>query len=1145
MIFALVALLCSANAARSQDVTATITGTITDSSGAPLAGATVTAKDMDRGTVWPATTNTEGIYNILRIPVGSYSLKAEAKGFQTALHPPFTLVLNQTARVDIQMKVGAVTETVEVTSEIPLLQSQTAEVSTIIDAKTNESLPLASRNYIQLTLLAPGSVSPNPQQLTQGQRVDGAGRPYINGNREQANNFLLDGIDNNQVSDNLVGYQPTPDSIQEFNLITQNASAEFGKFQGGIVSVMIKSGTNSFHGDIWEFFRNDKLNANSWQNNISGSPRDKLRWNQFGGTVGGPIKKDKLFFFADYQGQRFAHPSSTAAPASVLTAAERGGNFGALCTSGFTGGICNDRDISNNVIHQLYNPFQTDASGNRVPFANNVIPTNLENSAAKALFAAPEYAPPNNGTGLQNNFLYNTQSSLNVDQGDARIDYNLSGKDRLFGRYSREFQNNPATATAGGAIFGLNTGKATIHSGVLNWTRNVTSSIFNDARIGVNYVRVDTNNSDTTSLGNFGQNLGIANSNAPGAGLLALNISGGKAGNVGGNAVVQLFADTVIQADDTVLISRGRHTFHAGFQFWRQRVNTYYSGNNGQLGNLNFTGVFSGAFNTGAGTNPAGTSRVGAGEADLFLGLSSDQGRGVKGGTWGQRQNVFGIFFQDDWRVTSRLTVNWGLRYEDFTPWGEVRGRQVNFGLYSGVPTFPAGAKIPAGFTPPGLAPVNGSNGALYNSYNGIGNLQPRLGFAWTPGFLDGKTVLRGAFTVSSYLEGTGTNLRLTVNPPFATEFQTTFSAASSQSPGTLPPTIDQGLQLAPPSDPLKNAILRVWAPDVRPSEALQWNLTIQHQLAKSLSFQVGYVGQRGTHLMVPSNYNQKILNSDGTTTPGPYLAGNPALKNEILLVSGTASTGNSWYHALQAVLQKQYGNGLQANVAYTYSKCMTNSIGYYGSWGGSQTVPASPYYQNIYNSRAEWGPCFFDVKHDLTAYAVYDIPVGRGRKYGKNMNHVLNAVIGDWNISPIYTIRGGFPLTFEEIDFSHTNSRGERPNCNGSIPVVKRPLSNGIQWFDGSSVSEPADKTFGSCGIGVVRGPGLNDLDLSLQKNFLFGESRKLQFRTDFLNTFNHPILSTGYCTIGFGAAGCGSFGQISGSQLERNIQFALKFYF
>src|SRR5260221_5438737 len=304
----LIALAMGGYTARAQDVTATITGAVMDASGGAVVGATVTAKSVERGTIFKAESNEAGIYRISQLPVGNYDLRVERQGFQTSLYPAFTLVLNQIARIDVQLKVGQVTETVEVTGAAPILKTEATLVDTIIDSKTNDALPLATRNYVELTLLSPGAVHPDPSSFNNGDNVASGARPFINGNREQANNFLLDGMDNNQVSDNLLGYTPSPDAIEEFNMISNNAPAEFGNFMGGIVSATLKSGTNALHGDAWEFFRNDKLNANSWSNNFNGAGRDKLRWNMFGGTLGGPVMKNKLFFFVDYQGQRFDHP---------------------------------------------------------------------------------------------------------------------------------------------------------------------------------------------------------------------------------------------------------------------------------------------------------------------------------------------------------------------------------------------------------------------------------------------------------------------------------------------------------------------------------------------------------------------------------------------------------------------------------------------------------------------------------------------------------------------------------------------------------------------------------------------------------------------------------------------------------------------
>src|ERR1700761_6183203 len=316
-----------------QGITASITGTVEDASGAAIDGATVTARDTERGTSYSAKSGNGGVYNFNNLPIGTYEVKAEAPGFNTQVLPPITLVLNQRARLEFKMNLGAVSNTVQVTSEAPQLQADTTQVSTLIDSNTIVGIPLATRNYVELTLLAPGSITPDNASFNNGDNTANGGRPSIDGHREQSDNFILDGMDNNQTSENQLGYTPSPDAIQEFNVITSNASAEFGNFSGGIINASIKSGTNQFHGDAWEFFRNDVLNANQWENKFNGPgnflPRSALRWNMFGATLGGPVWKDKLFFFVDYQGQRFDHPT-TSNPITVFTNAERNGDFSQL-----------------------------------------------------------------------------------------------------------------------------------------------------------------------------------------------------------------------------------------------------------------------------------------------------------------------------------------------------------------------------------------------------------------------------------------------------------------------------------------------------------------------------------------------------------------------------------------------------------------------------------------------------------------------------------------------------------------------------------------------------------------------------------------------------------------------------------------------
>jgi hypothetical protein len=1071
--------------AQSQEVTAAINGTVTDPSGAAVANAKVTVKDLDRGTTPSTTTNDGGFYTFPRLPIGSYEVRVENPGFQASVQSPVQLQLNQIARIDFQLKVGNVSETVEVTSAAPVLQTQATQLGTIIDSRAVTTMPLATRNYVQLTLLSPGAVHPNPSSFQNGQATGGSGRPFINGNREQTNNFILDGIDNNQVSDNNVGYAPSPDAIQEFNLITNNASAEFGNFMGGIVSTSIKAGGNQFHGNIFEFFRNDKLNANQWQNNLTGAKKPIVRWNNFGGTIGGPIKRNKLFFFADYQAERLVVPSIT--NFSVLTPLERTGNFSQLTTA------------------TIRNP-QTGT-----PYANNTIPTSQLSKAALNIVNSSYYPLP------INNALTNNQTSLNntpttADQGDARIDWSASDKDRVFGRYSQSALDFPTTRSQPLLYNAFNTNPT--KSGVVDWTRTVSPTFVNDVRFGVNYVLINNGTADTT-LPDLNAQFGIPG--IPSPRLAAMNFSGSNLTNFGTSAGYQLFADTVIQYGDTAIWSKGAHNLKMGFTGYRQRVNTFYSGNNGLNGIFAYSNRFSGRA-----------------ESDFLLGLPTSVGTGTSGGTWGQRANIFGAYVQDDWHVSHDLTLNLGIRYELHTPWVEVKDRQTNFGLLSGAVETPG---------------QNGNSRALYNTYNGIGNWQPRVGFAYSPG--GGKTVVRGAYTLSTYLEGTGTNLRLTINPPFSSEHTADYSA--SVLPGS---TLDQGyvpvsggaactpaLLLANAPSCVKNLNVRLWDPNVMPAISNQWNFSVQRQLSNTNTVQLSYVGQRTTHLMVATPYLQRQLLSNGTVIASPYLSGNPGLASQIGQISGTSSSGNQSYNALQAVFQKRLSQGLQFQANYTWSKCMSDSIGYYGSSG--QAATQSAYVENLYNRKAEWGPCFYDVTHILSGYVTYDLPFGRNRHFGKNMNKVVDGVVGGWQVNALTSLHGGFPITINAAsDASGTLSRGARANCLAPATVfgernATAALGGGYQWFDPSVYAQPSAGTFGNCGVGTVRGPGLHTVDFSIAKHFSVTEHQQLEVRGEFINLTNTPILQAPARTINSNP------GLINTSQGARQVQIAAKYNF
>lgn len=1120
-----------------QEITGGITGTVTDPSGAAIPGAKVTATNVAQGTVWPTETNAAGVYNFPRLPIGEYKVTVTAQGFATSVHPPFELQMNQIARVDSQLKVGSMTQTVSVTAAPPLLQTDTMQVGMVTSANFNVNLPLATRNFIQLTLLAPGVTTPDPSSFKNGQRTGGGGRPYVNGNREEANNFLLDGVNNNQISDNLTSYQPSPDAIQEFNVITNNAPAQYGQFQGGVISVTLKSGTDQFHGDVFEYLRNDALNANNWARDWLGETKPGLRWNTFGGTVGGPIKKDKLFFFADYEGERLDNPPVTSF-FTVMTAQERLGDFSQLLTEQGT---------------QLYNPCASfsgpcTAPANpeavRLPFVNNQIPASMMDPVAQKLFASKFYPAPVN-TALQYNQFNTSHSFTDNDQGDIKVDFVVNDSNHLWGSYSEGFQQIPGTNTF--PLLSQSFNNSPFHGGVIDLTHTISPTMVVDMKMGVNRILLH-NGANVVGVGNLAQQLGIGSGNVHGPGLLALNMASGIANSIGTSDSEELFADTTLEPEVDLIITHDRHVIHVGFNAQRQAINTYYSGNNGKYGLMDYSGQYT------SGPNPtnltiAGSSK-GFSEADFFLGLPNTVGLGVAGGTWGQRSWVLGTYIQDNWRTTRHLTLNLGLRWQYNQPWIEAFARQANFSPFSGVQEFASAANVGVCplLMPAGNCVVTNS-GAVYNQY--YKDFEPRIGFAWTPGFLGKSTVVRGAYTISSFLEGTGTNLRLPLNPPFQSEFENDYTTGNlTYFPGS---TTDQGLSvLASPSNPYANTNIRLWDPNVRPDQVQQWSFGIEHQFPGEMLLSVAYVGQHGTHLMVPMPYFQRrLVGEDGCTSAtavflgkstiptcgSPYLAGNAFLYNTIGQISGTESNGDQAYDALQVGVTKHLTKGLEFQLSYAYSKAMTNAIGYYGE--GGQAASNSAYWQNLYNSVAEWGPTYFDNTHNFVFSYVYQLPYGAGKRFGNKANPVARAVLGDWQISGIFTDHTGLPITITGPDNSGTKSRGAKANCIAPITYGHNVGPN-VTWFNASSFTTSVAGTFGNCANGSVRGPGLRDWDVGAAKNIPITESKRLQFNAQFINLTNTPAFSAPNRSVTSTL-----FGQIRGSQGERNIQFGLKFDF
>jgi Carboxypeptidase regulatory-like domain/TonB dependent receptor len=1134
----MVGILATSSPLSAQQVTATITGTVTDSSGAPLPGATVTATNVDRGTNWTVQTDSTGLYYLSNVPVGNYSLKIEVKGFQTFVRPSFTLVLNQVARIDAQLSVGEVTQTVEVTSAAPVLQTDTTEIGTLINSRATVALPLATRNINQLTLLTPGVVSPNIFAFQAPQTTFGTGRPYVNGAREQDNNFSLDGMDTNQADNNEVAYVPAPDAVQEFNLIAGNAPADFGNYIGGVVVETLKSGTNEFHGDLWEFLRNTDLNANSWQNKAQtyynlqpgGNgvvvPRNPLQWNNFGATFGGPIIKNKLFFFADWQESLYNTPANSI-PFAPVPAAFRTGNFSSLCTAGFSAsGICNDPT------QQLYDPGSSVTPASRTPFAGNQVP--VRSKVAGAIVASSLFPPATLSDYLQHAYI-------DSYQGDMKVDWSPTEKDHLMGRWSQQYVINNSANSIG--LFPDQKREYPLKNFVVDYSRVISPTLINDARFGFQ----DFPANDQIFSNPTGQNLpalfglpGVQDTMLP-----DMNFNGLYT-DVGSADLVEIFHDTTYEAEDALTWTHGNHSLHFGFEYFKYLMNDLYPGNQGLAGSFTFTGQFTG--NTGtSGGNPF---------ADFLLGVPTV----VNEGTplhFHLRNSLFGGFVQDNWRATNTLTVNLGVRYEVTTPRGDENSAlNINFNKITGAPEI----------------------GTNYNTYTGIDNVQPRLGLAWQPGWAP-NTVVRAAYGISTYMEGNGVNNMAVINPPNVVARQENNTGISE--PLT---TLDEGYSAFPNAactatalqalspNCLASVTVHATNPNLQPAVDQQWNFIIQHQLGNNTTISAGYVGNKIDHMTDIFLLNQGII-QNGAVVPGPFAQ--PLIN--------CCGTGNSpsvryndsgaieRYNALELQFVERAFNGLQFTGNYTWSKCLSNSLGYFGQYGDEEGIGQSQtnggyfFFQNIYDQEADYGRCINDVASALNGFMIYDLPFGHGRHFGGDVNKVADEVIGGWSLAADFNIHSGFAINPAAPDQSLTGGgvgAAYRPDCvSGASQYGNQALEDiagsiGLQWLNPKAVTMPGQYTFGNCGVGSFRGPGLTTADLNLTKQFHITERFNLEFMSQFINLTNTPIfgapsascgpLCNGIITTGpTGGGGAGTFGLAQSRDPGREIQFGLKLLF
>ena len=1119
------ALLVLLPSALAQTVTGSVTGEVTDPSGAVVPGARVTAHNIDTGVDTGTTTDSAGAYTIKFLPIGHYKITVQAAGFKTAQVPLFTLEVLQTAKFNVQLTVGGESASVEVSATAPILDTNDYTIGSTFTENTISSFPLNGQDFSSLTLYVPGAASTfgNTGTTSIERSTYYSDSVNMNGNRAQANNYTLEGIDMNETFNNLISYSPAPAALAEVKVLTANSPAEFGNVNGaGVVSVL-KSGTNSFHGSAYGYVQNYRMNANSWQNKNQTPivPNNPYSEDQFGGTLDGPIFHNKLFFFVDYLGSRY-HKGGIGT-LSVLTDKMRTGDFSEL--------LAGPNPI------QLYDPLN-----NNAPYVNNQgVP--ILNPVAQFLIANPTLYPAPNATPTDgiaaNNYQAHTRSYKANNQGDIKIDYQMRDRDKLSAFYAMSTAYDGNTPVLAISFNGPNLYPTKL--GGANWVHTFTPSLINSLRIGFTRTQWAQNFSvdSTGQFGNTGnQKVGITfpNQNLPG--YSGQSISGGIF--AGGNPVYGGgLIDNTYSYIDSLSWQKARHYFTFGLSMLRYQNNYPTANNNGYLGQLNYSGNFTKDI-TGANANS------GYGGADFVLDRISGAAVTFASVNVGQRQWRTGIYFNDDYKLLPSLTLSYGFRYELDQPWAEQNNKTGNIDESTGQVIYahaiPAGAPDGAGLC---------KNSGCYN-WN-FHQFMPRLGFAYQ---VNPRAVVRGGYSATSFFEGNSSNQRLTSITPFIQAMNVNVpqpTVGSITQPLTTADAFAQSAQAG--------GTYNVYPQNIQPAFIHNYNLTVEYALTRLLSLQVGYVGESGQHIEDYGNLNQWKVPDDPTSAPyynNPYIGCQTAAATQIcsnpLLVTESRAMMN--YNALQAVLRQRVSNtGLEYTINYTYGKAMTNSLGNYAL----NVNGYSGAFQNYYDSGADYGPAGYDIKHNFSGTAVYAVPFGHGKRYLSNSNRVLDEAIGGWSISAAGVSYTGFPETMTSNVSSNTNTffGNDRANQYRPLRIRNRSLSN---WFGDDPSAQPcttagvdngvcafgapAQNTFGTSRNGSVRGPGFHDVDMSAMKDFRIVHEQFIGFRFDAFNAFN--IVSYGNPDTGINDSGFGEIVQQNAIRsTERHLQFSLKYTF
>ena len=1023
-----------------QQGTATIVGLVQDPSGSAIPRAKLTARNIRTGLERTAETTDSGEYTLPALDSGDYSITATASGFKSFVQEGISIQYQQSRRVDIVLPVGSVSDQVTVSSTSAQLQTEDATQSTVVDQKKVQDLPLNGRNFIQLAQLVPGTTpgAPGNGNTTfagTGYTVSAAGQRDFN------NEYTLDGVSMTETRNPAPAFLPSVDAIQEFNVQTGLFSAEYGYKAGAHVDISIKSGTNQYHGNVFEFLRNSVFDAR----NYFSSSVSPLRRNQFGGTFGGKIKKDRTFFFVAYDGTRERRGVTTSSV--VPTSSQLGGNFG---------------DVSGTILDPTTN----------APFPGNIIPASRIDPRAKLLAT---YFPAPNQAGVAN-YSYNAAAPDDTDQFFIRVDHKLTERDNLFVRYAfsnRQFSTPPAIEPFG-TITPIRAQNASIQE-----THLFTPAMLNQFQIGYN--RFHRENQSQQRFPDVASKLAIsgADQNPALVGFPVVNITG-YAGIGEGTYNPLQFYNELEQLKDTFSYIRGSHSFKAGIDFLHIRnQQTFPLYPRGQFA---FTGYATG--------NPVA-------DFDLGLPLTTQ----VSAGLTPARilTTFYHGFILDDWKVRPNLTVNLGLRYEANMPVQDQRGLARNFDLATGT-----------------LFPDPGTRTRLYRF--DANNFAPRLGIAYRPGNSE-KWVIRTGTGVFYSTPEFNTVVDFNLNPPF---FTTNQFRTSSSTVLTLANPFPTGLLQAAGAP----SIYSIDSNSYRDAFTFEWTFGVQRQISNSLSFDATYMGSKTTGLLGDLLINQ--------ATPG---IGPIQLRRrfpQYAAINYWTPIGFSTYNSLQLKAEQRFSHGLSALASYTYGK----AIDLTGSPIFGDTVAGGPQQKgNIFENKGLAG---FDIRHRLVVSYAYELPAGRGKQFLANANRVVDTLLGGWQLNGITTAQTGSPFTvFVPGDPNSTGGGTLRADrlADGNLPSSQRTVQ---RWFDTTAFAAPALYQFGSSGRDILTGPGLVNFDASLFKNFNFTESKRLQFRAEVFNVFNHTQLLLPGQTIN-----TSTFGVITAARPAREMQMALKLYF